>query len=200
MAAARTGDRAALESLLRAHQPDIHRLCRRLMGNDADAADATQQALIAIVAGLPRFDGRATFSTWVYRVATNAALDEIRRRERRPRLLHGTVDEELATRHLARANHRGDPLLADQVADRLDLDAALEALAVEFRAVVVLRDVLGLDYAEIAEVLELPPGTVRSRISRGRAALARTLRTEGEAPREAGNQTGDPDVGRSGTS
>ena len=60
-------------------------VCRRITGNDADAADATQEALLAVVRGLPRFDGRSRFSTWVYRIATNAALDELRRRQRRPR-------------------------------------------------------------------------------------------------------------------
>ena len=82
--AAQAGDRAALEALLRAHQPQIHAVCRRITGNDADALDATQEALIAVVRGLPRFDGRSRVSTWVYRIATNASLDELRRRGRRP--------------------------------------------------------------------------------------------------------------------
>ena len=84
MAAARDGDRAALDSLLRRHHDRIAAVCRRLCGNDADAADATQEALIAIVRGLPRYDGRSAFSTWAYRVATNACLDELRRRGWRP--------------------------------------------------------------------------------------------------------------------
>jgi RNA polymerase sigma-70 factor (ECF subfamily) len=132
----------------------------------------------------------------VYRVATNAALDEIRKRERRPKLLADPGDvEQPSTRHAARPE-RTDPSLADQVADRLDLDAALEQLPIEFRAVVVLRDVIGLDYAEIAGVLDLPPGTVRSRIARGRAALARSLHQPGKA--DVGNQRPTPHVGRDG--
>ncbi|MYJ36137.1 MAG: sigma-70 family RNA polymerase sigma factor, partial [Acidimicrobiaceae bacterium] len=70
--------------MLRLHHDRIHAICRRLAGNDADGQDATQEALIAIVRGLPRFHGKAKFSTWAYRVATNAALDELRRRGRRP--------------------------------------------------------------------------------------------------------------------
>ena len=70
--------------MLRRHHDQIHAICRRLAGNDADGQDATQEALIAIVRGLPRFHGKAKFSTWAYRVATNAALDELRRRSRRP--------------------------------------------------------------------------------------------------------------------
>src|SRR5688500_4405303 len=82
--AAQGGDRAALDRLLRTHHDRLAALCHRLCGNPTDAADATQEALIAIVRGLPRFDGRARFSTWAYRVATNACLDELRRRSRRP--------------------------------------------------------------------------------------------------------------------
>src|SRR4029079_15320786 len=78
--AARSGDRQALEDLLRRQYDRLHALCRRLTGNDADAMDATQEALIAVARGLDRFDERSSFKTWAYRVATNAALDELRRR------------------------------------------------------------------------------------------------------------------------
>lgn len=176
VAAAQAGDRVALERLLRDHQPQIHAVCRRITGNDADALDATQDALIAIVRGLPRFDGRARFSTWAYRVATNTCLDELRRRRRRP--VVGLPERDGAP--VERPDPRPGP--ADQVPDRLDLDAALAGLPDDFRAAVVLRDLCQLDYAEIAEVLEIPAGTVRSRIARGRALLADRL---------AGNQT-DP--------
>lgn len=175
VAAAQAGDRVALERLLRDHQPQIHAVCRRITGNDADALDATQEALIAIVRGLPRFDGRARFSTWAYRIATNACLDELRRRRRRP--VVGLPDREGSGEPV---DHRPGP--ADGVADRIDIDAALAELPHDFRAAVVLRDLCQLDYAEIAEVLEIPAGTVRSRIARGRALLADRL---------AGNQT-DP--------
>src|SRR4051812_4211878 len=87
VAAAQAGDRAALEALLGRHHERLHAVCRRLTGNDADAADASQDALIAIVRGLGRFDGRSQFSTWSYRIAVNACLDELRRRRRRPVLV-----------------------------------------------------------------------------------------------------------------
>jgi RNA polymerase sigma-70 factor (ECF subfamily) len=150
-------------------------VCRRIAGNDADAHDATQEAMIAIVRGLDRFDGRSAFSTWAYRVATNACLDELRRRRRRP---EPTADEVLdaATAGVGAA---GDPTALDGVGDRADIDAALATLAPEYRAAVVLRDLVGLDYAEIGEVLGAPPGTVKSRIARGRAALADLLTADG---------------------
>ena len=169
--AAQAGDRRALEELLRRHQDQIHAICRRLAGNDADGQDATQEALIAIVRGLPRFGGKAKFSTWAYRVATNAALDELRRRSRRPVPSATDRDDRLAA-----ASTADDPA---SVAVRLDLDAALARLPEEFRAPVVLRDMAGCDYAEIGKILRIPPGTVRSRIARGRARLAGLMSANG---------------------
>jgi RNA polymerase sigma-70 factor (ECF subfamily) len=169
VAAAQGGDRDALDALLRRHHDRVYALCRRMTGNDADALDATQEALIAIVRGLPRFDGRAAFGTWAYRIATNACLDELRRRRRRPE--PGLPDDE----RTGPGPRGGEPAFDTGVADRLAVDAALAQLPPEFRAAVVLRDLCRLDYAEIAEVLGIPPGTVRSRIARGRAVLARHL-------------------------
>jgi len=80
---AQGGDRRALDALLRAHYDRLYAVCRRLTGNDADAADATQDTLIALVRGLRGFDRRSRFTTWSYRVAVNASLDELRRRRRR---------------------------------------------------------------------------------------------------------------------
>lgn len=177
VAKAQTGDRNALDELLRRHYDRIFAICRRIAGNDADAADATQEALLAIVRGLPKFDNRAAFSTWSYRVATNACLDELRRRKRRP--TPAVVDE-----HEGWSEQNADdsqPAFDEQHAVRDEMKAALDQLPDDFRMPVVLRDVGGLDYAEIAETLGIPPGTVRSRIARGRAKLAEIL--------QAGNQT-----------
>jgi RNA polymerase sigma-70 factor (ECF subfamily) len=173
-AAAANGDRDALDMLLQTHAGMVHAVCRRVLNNAEDALDATQEALFAIARRIETFDGRSQFSTWCYRVATNAALDEARRRSRRPSLVEV----------VAEPRTRG-PALDDAVADQLDVDAALAHLSPEHRAAVALRDLAGLDYAEIARILDIPPGTVRSRIARGRAALADQL-----ADREiGGNQT-----------
>ena len=130
-------------------------------------------------------------STWSYRVATNACLDELRRRGRRP--TPSLVDEHEGWAERQQPNDA--PELASQVTDRLVLDAALADLPEDFRAPIVLRDQLGMDYAEIASVLDVAPGTVRSRIARGRRRLATAL-TAGGTPQtgrsqSAGNQTGD---------
>lgn len=173
MAAARDGDRGALDQLLRLHYDRVYAVCRRLAGNDADGADATQEALIAIVRGLHRFDGTSRFSTWAYRVAVNRTLDELRRRARRPSVDVASLSGSAAVE-------------GPDVAQRVDVDRALLQLPVEFRACVVLRDLCGLDYAEIAEVLAIPPGTVRSRIARARASLVPLL----------GQGNPDPDADR----
>ena len=170
--AAQAGDRAALDALLRRHYDRLYALCRRLTGNEADALDATQDALMAIVRGLPRFHAGARFSTWAYRVATNACLDELRRRRRRPVVGLPDVDRQATVGSAATAN----------VESRVDIDRALATIPAEFRAPVVLRDLAGLDYAEIADVLDVPLGTVKSRIARGRAALADVLGNPAPAP------------------
>jgi RNA polymerase sigma-70 factor (ECF subfamily) len=184
VAAAQAGDRAALEQLLRNHHDRIHGVCWRITGNEADAADATQEALIAVVRGLHRFDGRSAFSTWVYRVATNASLDELRRRKRRP--LSVVRDDD-------RVDHEhSDPESEqpfDRIADRDEVEAALLDVPDDFRIPVVLRDVADLDYAEIAETLGVPVGTVKSRIARGRGMLGAALARRSQDP---GNQMGHP--------
>ena len=167
LAAAGRGGPPGAGVLLARHFDRVHAICRRITGHPEDALDATQEALIAITRGHHRYDARAAFTTWLYRVATNAALDEVRRRKRRAG----------ADRHRC-PGPTPDPAagpggsVESAVAARIDVDAALTTLAPEFRAAVVLRDLCDLDYAEIAEALGVPIGTVRSRIARGRAAIA----------------------------
>lgn len=185
VAAAKAGDRGAVERLLRAHYDRVHAVCRRITGNDADADDAAQEALLSIVRGLERFDGRSSFATWVYRIATNASLDELRRRRRRPLLEsrdeHGSHRDDVADRADPSPTTGGDGV-AERLADRMLLGVALAGLAEEFRVAVVLRDVADLDYGEIADVLAVPVGTVKSRIARGRAHLAAALDNAASGP------------------
>ncbi|MCU1457094.1 MAG: putative polymerase subfamily sigma factor [Actinomycetia bacterium] len=169
--AAASGDAQALDELLARHVDRVHGVCARVLRDPQDALDATQNALIAIARGIDRFDGRAAFTTWMYRVATNAALDEGRRSSRRP-----TPVDELPNAVDGRSGTEAT------VSASIDVHAALAQLPDEFRVAVVLRDLEDLDYAEIAAILDIPPGTVRSRIARGRTALAAIL-----TDRSAGN-------------
>lgn len=183
--AARNGDAHAMDQLLRRHYDRVHAVCRRIAGASRDADDAAQEAMIRIVRNIDRFDGRAAFGTWVYRIATNTALDELRRRQRRPQL-HLVTDDEV------RPIEPADPIAdrtVEAVVDRMSIDAAFGELPDEYKAPVVLRDVGDLDYAEIAEALEIPVGTVKSRIARGRRMLVDRLgNREGSGER----QTNDP--------
>jgi len=177
--------------LLRRHFDLIYAVCRKLAGNDSDAADASQEAMIAIVKGLPRYDGRAAFTTWAYRVATNACLDELRRRKRRPD--QGLPEHETASLEVVSTMSASTARDVDeQVSDHLDLDVALAELPEEFRAPLVLRDLVGMDYAEIAETLGIPPGTVRSRIARARGRLERSSALAGNRPPASDRQNPEP--------
>lgn len=180
---AAAGDRRALELLLDRHTDRVHAICRRIVLDEQDALDATQDALIAIARGITRFDGRAAFTTWLHRIATNAALDELRRRKRR--VLTTAPREDLPDP----GPDSGASSVEQRVIAKLDVDAALAQVPEDFRVAVVLRDLCDLDYPEIAEVLGVPAGTVKSRISRGRQALAGLL---GPGP---GNRDDPDDVG-----
>jgi RNA polymerase sigma-70 factor (ECF subfamily) len=161
---AKRGDSVATDALLRLHYDSVRAVCHRIVVNKADAEDATQHALISIVRALPGFDGRAKFSTWVYRIATNAALDEVRRIRRRP-----TPTDIDATFVLPVSDATG------AVEAQMDVAQALALLPEEYRATLVLRHVADLDYEEIAEIQGVPVGTVRSRLARGRTQLANIL-------------------------
>lgn len=178
VARANDGDRRALDTLLRTHYDRIYAVCRRITGSDADAADAAQEALIKIVRSLPGFDGRSAFSTWAYRIATNTSLDELRRRRRRPTVVDRVDDD---GRDLELVDPDAGPRV-EAVVDRMAIDAALAQVPETFRVPLVLRDVGDLDYAEIADALDVPVGTVKSRIARGRAALVELLAAGNRGP------------------
>jgi len=164
-------------------------VCRRIAGNNRDADDACQEAMIKIVRNLPRFDGRSSFPTWAYRIATNASLDELRKRRRRP-ALHIVEGDGASEPPDMRASQR-----VEVVGDRLLIDDALAELPDDLRVAVVLRDVADLDYGEIAAALDIPLGTVKSRIARGRTALARRLRLDVDLGSNE-HVDGDPTVER----
>ena len=145
---AQSGDVSAVDQLLRVHYGAVHSVCHRMLLSRESADDAVQNALIAIVKGLPRFDGKAALSTWIYRIATNSAIDEIRRVRRHG----GTVPlNDAASAHTLASEHAVDPtaLLAEHLVDSSRVAQALGTLPEEFRAVVVLR------YISIMPILRL---------------------------------------------
>lgn len=163
------GDRGAVDELLRRHYDYIYAVCRRIAGNETDANDCVQEALIAIVKGLEKFDSRSAFRSWSYRVATNACLDELRRKKRRP------VPTDLDIEADVHTSPTEDRIIVEQ----LYVDGALSDLDESFRTVIVLRDIVGMEYKEISECLDIPMGTVRSRISRARQQLLQVFEQSG---------------------
>jgi RNA polymerase sigma-70 factor (ECF subfamily) len=160
---ARRGDRHAFGELVERHQARLFTLAVRSLGNEADAADAVQEAFLRAWVALPRFREGALFSTWLYRICLNAAHDQ-RSRRRTP-----TTDVAPDV-----ADPR-DPFVASELSG--SLQRALDDLDEDFRLAVVLYDILGCPYSEIAELTGVAEGTVKSRIHRGRTELARRLGT-----------------------
>lgn len=161
---------APLEQLLRDNYSMMRAVCWRILGNESDADDATQNAMMAIVKNFSSFDERSAFSTWAYRIATNAALDELRRRRRRPLTLLKQDDGETTDIADQRSEDQFSHIDAHD-----ELSSALALIPEEYRVSLVLRDMADLNYEEISHILDVPIGTVRSRIARGRARLAEIL-------------------------
>ena len=183
--AAQRGDEDAFEELVRRYEKKVYALSLRLCGNSEDAQEAAQEAFLSAWQGLKFFRGEASFSTWLYRLTSNAAIDLLRRRKA-PAL---SLEDEEAPIDLP------DPgPTPEEAAERRELrqaiEAGLAALSVEHRQVLVLREMHQLSYEEIADVLALDVGTVKSRISRGRKKLRNFLVERGNfSPPPASKET-----------
>lgn len=155
---------------MRRHQDRVYRLCLRIMGNPDDAHDAAQDTFLSLFRKLDQFRGDAAFTTWLHRVGVNACYDSLRRKKRQP-LLHAVGDRDEAP------PEQGPPAAdhADEVAGTRDVAQALAQIPADFRTVLVLADVQDLPYDEIAKILDIPVGTVKSRVHRGRLALAKAM-------------------------
>lgn len=174
---ARRGDERAFAHLLRLHQNRVYDLLVRMLGDRAEAEDVTQEVFVAFHRALPAFRGDSRVSTWLFRIAKNHCLNRLKYRSRRGEGQHVELDA------LDRAGAEG-PEAPDRALERrrtgARVQAAIATLPEEQRLVVVLRDIEGLSYEEIAAVLEQPEGTVKSRLHRGRLALARMLSDAGQ--------------------
>jgi RNA polymerase sigma-70 factor (ECF subfamily) len=165
-----TGDVTAFTELVDRHRQRVYNVCLRLLGDPEDAADASQDAFVSVLTKLEQFRGDAAFTTWLHRIAVNACYDVTRKRRRQPMLrLAGDQDLPEADAGPAVPDH------ADELAGTRDVVAALRAIPEEFRVALVLADLQDLAYEEIAAILDVPIGTVKSRVHRGRVALARVM-------------------------
>ncbi len=161
------GDRDAFGIIVERHERRVYNLALRMTGREEDARDATQDAFLMALRKLASFRGEAAFTTWLHRVTVNTCYDLLRKRSRTPLL--STVDD-----------HEPEPPAWPDHADATDLSIdvqrALLAVPEDYRVVMILHDVQDLPYEEVAAIVGIPVGTVKSRLHRGRVALARALR------------------------
>lgn len=178
---AKKGDESAFEVLVTDNEKRIYNLCRRLTGNPEDAAELTQEAFLNAWRGLGRFQGESSFSTWLYRLASNACIDFLRKEKRRQNLsMTVSLDDEEEARQVELPDERYTPERElERTEVRQAVAAGLERLTPEHRQVLVMREINGLSYAEIGAVLGLEEGTVKSRIARARNALRKVLTERG---------------------
>lgn len=184
MEAARQGDQDAFEQLVRAYEKRVFALTLRMCGNPEDAAEAAQEAFLAVWQGLKFFRGESSFSTWLYRLASNACVDLLRREGRHRAAAGPSLDDDEL--RLETVDPAPTPQEAAERAElRRQIENGLRALPAEYRQVLILREMHQLSYEEIGQTLSLDPGTVKSRISRGRKRLQKFLM-------ESGNFSGRP--------
>lgn len=174
-----SGDTRAFEELVAQYQGKVYALAFRYMGNEEDASDMAQEALLKAYRSLRMFKGNSSFGTWLYRITTNVCLDELRRRKRR--IIPLSLDEPLATQNGEEIEKEiadqspGADLLYEQKEFSDYIQNLLDELRPEHKTAIVLRDVMELSYEEIAQTLDCSLGTVKSRISRARDVLRKKL-------------------------
>ncbi len=181
------GDPRAFRELVRKHQDRVFSMTLRMLGDAHEAEDVSQEVFVAVHKNLARFRGDSRLSTWIYRVTKNHCLNRLKYLEKREsggdadlaRIDASQIDDVL----LARPERPDQAILGAE--ERVAVQRALQRLSAEHRLLVVLRDIEGLAYEDIARVAELPAGTVKSRLHRARAALAEVLAAAGMAPEGA---------------
>ena len=171
------GNQAAWEELVRIHTRQVYGMCYRFTGSGSEAQDLTQEVFLRVFKTIKTFHSvEGSFATWLARVTRNLLIDHYRRT--RQERVTDSIEEQLPTMEAgAAASARPDHALAGREASEI-LQATLQKLSPDLREAVILRDLQEMEYREIAGVLAVPEGTVKSRINRGRAELARLLRKQ----------------------
>ena len=187
---AKNGDQAAFGELVTLYEKKVYALALRMCKHPEDAAEASQEAFLAAWQGLKFFRGEASFSTWLYRLTSNACVDLLRKEQRHRAAAGPSLDDEGV--YLDAADSTPSPHdIAEKGELKEQIEAGLRALSPEHREVLVLREIHQLSYDEIAETLSLDSGTVKSRISRGRKQLRNFLLKSGNfSPPGSSKHTG----------
>jgi len=161
-----SGDREAFDAVMRVHQDRVFSVCLRILGDREKALDATQDTFLTVFRKAGQFQGRSAVGTWIYRIAVNTCYDQLRRAQRRP--LDSLPD------HVDPSDPSAEEAI-ESAAVRPEIEGALAQLPADFRNAVILSDLEGLSLPEVAEILGVPIGTVKSRVFRGRRLLAKHL-------------------------
>lgn len=175
---ARRGELSAFEELVRKYEKRVYAAALRSSGSPEDAADITQEVFLRAWRSIETFRGDSGFSTWLFRITMNMCVDHARHKQSQPQCQPLVIGEEDAERPIPDTAPTPEEHLDNSELGR-ELAAALDAVSEEHRRIVLLRDVSGMSYTEIAEVLEISEGTVKSRLARARVALRRILLERG---------------------
>lgn len=174
------GDANAFEALVLEYEKNVYNIALRMMGNSEDAADMTQEAFIKAYNSLQSFRGDSKFSVWLYRIVSNVCLDFLRSKNRRPTVSLSVEDDDGEDTQLDVADESQSPeLLLDRKLTRESVRRGLDSLPPDYRQILLLREIQGLSYDEIAQALGLEVGTVKSRIFRARKRLCNFLIDDG---------------------
>jgi len=178
---AKQGDEQSFAALVEQNQGRSYNLALRMTGNPDDALELSQEAFLNAWKGLGKFQGDSSFATWLYRLTSNVCIDFLRREKRRSALsMTVSLDDEEEARQAELPDERYSPHVEAERRERREtLRAGLASLSEEHRRVLILRELEGLSYGEIAQVLDLEEGTVKSRIARARLALRNYLKKQG---------------------
>jgi RNA polymerase sigma-70 factor (ECF subfamily) len=160
------GDHAAFTEIMRTHEDRVFAVCVRILSDREQALDATQDTFVTAFRKASQFQGNSALGTWLYRIAVNTCYDQLRRAKRRP--------AQQLPDHLEVVDEQAEEVM-ESAGYRHEIVAALQSLPAEFRSAVVLADIEGMALPEIALVLGVPVGTVKSRVFRGRRLLAQKL-------------------------
>ena len=193
--AARNGDQEAFGHLVELYQQRVLALTCRMCQNPEDGAEAAQEAFLSAWQGLPFFRQESSFSTWLYRLASNACVDLLRKEGRHRTHQAFSLDDEEAFSALPDPG-ASPQSAAEQQELRQEIEAGLASLSPEHRQVLVLREIHQLSYDEIADTLDLDLGTVKSRINRGRRQLRNFLTERGNFSPPASSKTAGKEGGK----